>query len=220
LGTGVDRSIRITRRSDLEYYELLNAQHTFYAGAKTMRYTGGALYPVGLTDLGDPSNSRSWPNAYIENIFSYNSYTDASNYERGALKWDTNELVIGTEALGTGTDREIEIAGKTLNVNSRNSSLALFKYINTTYWNLTTTKFASVGNLDLGDSSTGRFGTLYGTDGDFSGDVTVSGAINQQTSSAADPTTTEFANDGDWGIHENTTSGNIYLAFNNGGVIV
>jgi hypothetical protein len=38
--------------------------------------------------------------------------------------------------------------------------------------------------------------------------------------SAADPTTTEFANDGDWGIHENTTSGNIYLAFNNGGVIV
>ena len=44
--------------------------------------------------------------------------------------------------------------------------------------------------------------------------------INQQTSSSADPTTTEYANDKDWGIHENTTSGNIYLAFNNGGTIV
>ncbi len=41
-----------------------------------------------------------------------------------------------------------------------------------------------------------------------------------RTSSAADPTTTELPNDGDACIHKNTSSGNIYLAFNNSGSIV
>jgi len=40
----------------------------------------------------------------------YNTYTDASNYERGFLKWDTNEFVIGTENLGTGTARNLRLA--------------------------------------------------------------------------------------------------------------
>lgn len=39
------------------------------------------------------------------------------------------------------------------------------------------------------------------------------------TSTAADPTVAEYDNQ-EWGVHENTTSGNIYLAYNNGGVIV
>lgn len=39
----------------------------------------------------------------------YNTYTDASNYERGFIKWDTNVLKIGTEALGTGTLRGVKL---------------------------------------------------------------------------------------------------------------
>ena len=39
----------------------------------------------------------------------YNTYTDASNYERGFLKWDTNEFIIGTEAAGTGTARNLKL---------------------------------------------------------------------------------------------------------------
>ena len=39
----------------------------------------------------------------------YNTYTDASNYERGFLKWDTNVLVLGTEASGTGTTRHVHL---------------------------------------------------------------------------------------------------------------
>lgn len=38
----------------------------------------------------------------------YNTYTDASNYERGFLKWNTNVLKIGTEKAGTGTARALE----------------------------------------------------------------------------------------------------------------
>ena len=50
---------------------------------------------------------RVGTNAQTFNI--YNTYTDGSNYERGFLKWDTNVLEIGTEALGTGTQRNVKI---------------------------------------------------------------------------------------------------------------
>jgi len=38
------------------------------------------------------------------------------------------------------------------------------------------------------------------------------------TSTAADPTTTEYVN-GTWGIHKNTISGDVFVAYNDGGVI-
>ena len=38
-----------------------------------------------------------------------------------------------------------------------------------------------------------------------------------RTSSSADPTTTEYPNDKDAGIHKNTTSGDVFLAYNDGG---
>lgn len=41
----------------------------------------------------------------------YNTYTDASNYERGFFKFNANVLEIGTEAAGTGTNRKIRIQG-------------------------------------------------------------------------------------------------------------
>jgi hypothetical protein len=39
----------------------------------------------------------------------YNTYTNASNYERLALKWGSNVCTITTEALGTGTLRGLKI---------------------------------------------------------------------------------------------------------------
>lgn len=37
----------------------------------------------------------------------YNTFTDASNYERGFFRWNTNVLEIGAEAAGTGTQRQL-----------------------------------------------------------------------------------------------------------------
>ena len=37
----------------------------------------------------------------------YNTYTDASNYERGRFSWVGNELRVGTEKLGTGLTRSL-----------------------------------------------------------------------------------------------------------------
>jgi hypothetical protein len=39
----------------------------------------------------------------------YNTFTDASNYERGRFEWSTNVLRIGTEAAGTGSARPVEV---------------------------------------------------------------------------------------------------------------
>lgn len=39
------------------------------------------------------------------------------------------------------------------------------------------------------------------------------------TSSASDPSVTEFPNNKDWGFHVNTTSGNVFVCFNQSGTI-
>lgn len=39
----------------------------------------------------------------------YNTYTDASNYERGFLRWNSNVLEVGGEVAGTGTDRQMKL---------------------------------------------------------------------------------------------------------------
>ena len=58
-------------------------------------------------DAANTLAQRNGTNAQAFNI--YNTYTDASNYERGTLKWDTNEFVVGTEAAGTGTKRDLKV---------------------------------------------------------------------------------------------------------------
>ncbi len=44
----------------------------------------------------------------------YNTYTDASNYERGFLRWSSNVFEVGPEAAGTGTARPMRITAATL----------------------------------------------------------------------------------------------------------
>lgn len=42
-------------------------------------------------------------------ISSYNTYTNSTNYERAAFRWSSNVLKIGTEKLGSGTARDLDI---------------------------------------------------------------------------------------------------------------
>lgn len=60
-------------------------------------------------DAANTLAQRNGVNAQTFNI--YNTYTDASNYERGFLKWNSNVLEIGTEADGTGTARDLSAGG-------------------------------------------------------------------------------------------------------------
>lgn len=56
---------------------------------------------------------RNGTNAQAFNI--YNTYTDASNYERGFMRWNANVLEIGNEKAGTGTIRTVRIGPKGAN---------------------------------------------------------------------------------------------------------
>ena len=43
----------------------------------------------------------------------YNTYTDASNYERGYMRWNSNVFEIGGEVLGSGTARTLKVMNST-----------------------------------------------------------------------------------------------------------
>lgn len=62
----------------------------------------------------------------------YNTYTDGSNYERGFVRWNTGVLEIGSEAAGTGTQRDVSISsgsgiGNRLHLNAPGSAFMDFQ---------------------------------------------------------------------------------------------
>lgn len=62
----------------------------------------------------DAANTLAQRNGTSPQAFRvYNTFTDASNYERGFFRWNTNTLEIGAEAAGTGTARNISITRPT-----------------------------------------------------------------------------------------------------------
>lgn len=74
--------------------------------------TGGAFYWRSsqtwlYSDSNNALDQRNSTNAQALRV--YNTYTDASNYERAKIAWATNVLQIGTEKLGTGTARALEL---------------------------------------------------------------------------------------------------------------
>jgi len=73
----------------------------------------GAALNAGNTvlnyDADDTFAQRRGVNAQTARF--YNTYTDASNYERLAIGWSANVVSIKPEAAGTGTARDLHISG-------------------------------------------------------------------------------------------------------------
>lgn len=85
-----------------------------------------------------------------------------------------------------------------------------------------TSASGETGSIAIGKSvvSSGVNGLNIGNV--IKGTMTSGGEVIRFTgssSSSADPTTTELPNARDWGIHKNTTSGNVFIAYNDGGTI-
>lgn len=58
----------------------------------------------------DAANTLALSNGTNAQAFNiYNTYTDASNYERGFTRWSSNIFEIGTAAAGTGSSRSTRI---------------------------------------------------------------------------------------------------------------
>lgn len=55
-----------------------------------------------------PTHSITLPSA-TTGVALYNTSDQTTNYERGVISWDTNQLKIGTKSAGTGTDRKVLI---------------------------------------------------------------------------------------------------------------
>lgn len=103
----------------------------------------------------------------------YNTYTDASNYERGFMRWNSNVLEIGTEYSGTGLAR-----GILFDASPRVAALS----IGTTYNTLKFTGHlqANTDNIyDIGASGANRPRSIFvGTNGNFGGALTVGNSAN------------------------------------------
>ncbi len=79
---------------------------------------------------------RNSTNAQTFNL--YNTYTDASNYERGRFSFVSNELRIGTENAGTGTARNTRmVSAGILYLDSQNSNTSLVVMSGTFFPNTT-----------------------------------------------------------------------------------
>jgi hypothetical protein len=77
----------------------------------------GASMPVlqgGVQEASDTLAQRRTTNPQTFRV--YNTYTDASNYERGAISWSSNQLQIGTESAGTGSARDLYLVSGSGNI--------------------------------------------------------------------------------------------------------
>lgn len=86
----------------------IRSNTAYIAASNTGYYALGSGSDVYLTrDAAGSLAQRNGVNAQTFRV--YNTYTDASNYERGKFAWNSNVLEIGTEALGTGTARDLDL---------------------------------------------------------------------------------------------------------------
>jgi hypothetical protein len=80
-------------------------------------------------------------------IQAYNTYTDASNYERGTFDWTTasNKLTIGMQKAGTGTARDVHIVTDVVRLKVDNvDGVHVRNFADSAYLNIYALGFGSV----------------------------------------------------------------------------
>lgn len=77
-------------------------------------YPGFNALNVDLILTRDAANTLAQRNGVNAQAFNlYNTYTDASNYERIGIRWSGNDAIIGVQVAGTGTFRQLHHVGQT-----------------------------------------------------------------------------------------------------------
>lgn len=83
---------------DSSYYEHIDSVNTGEnVGLRFRNIASGATNLIGELDF---NNKR---------LSLYNTFTDASNYERGGMWWETNVLKVGVQSAGSGSPRTLAI---------------------------------------------------------------------------------------------------------------
>ena len=131
-----------------------------YLGWGASGQAGGTPTLVIIRDADNILAQRNGTNAQTYRL--YNTYTDASNYERLSFNWDTNVFKIKSEAAGTGTVRGIELSTTNQNIRLEEAPTEIRSTISNT--NFPSWSFErATGNIRGGiaiNNSTYDFGTF------------------------------------------------------------
>ena len=106
----------------------------------------------------DAANTLAQRNSTNAQTFRlYNTYTDASNYERLGVNWASNRIQIFAENAGTGSLRAIDIAGNSISLRPNGNSDT--GRVNIQVNNIIAPQTDNA--IDLGVASTNRFKNAY-----------------------------------------------------------
>jgi hypothetical protein len=103
-----------------------------YLNFRDCYLAGGVRFNARTWLVDDAADSLAQRNGTAAQLLSvYNTWTDASNYERGVFDWQTtaNTLTIGAAAAGTGTLRDVSFIGDDFHFNGSNIFLSSSSYI-------------------------------------------------------------------------------------------
>jgi hypothetical protein len=102
--------LNISTQSHQDYTTLIRKNKAYAWSSSDNAYSG-----IGTALFSDDAGivaQRNGTNAQTYRL--YNTYTDASNYERGFFQWNSNVLEIGAEGAGTGSEKPVRITAATL----------------------------------------------------------------------------------------------------------
>jgi len=118
-GPNADFVFRNISTNNIDFYQnnSLVFRMSYYnfklAGDYSLSWTSSSVNAGAASDLTlarDAANTLAQRNgANAQEFRVYNTFTDASNYERGFMRWVSNLLEIGSEKGGTGTARNVRV---------------------------------------------------------------------------------------------------------------
>lgn len=151
-----------------------NGSEVFRVGGSYLNFSSSALLEWGFDTVllrdGVANTLAQRNGTAAQKLNVYNTWSDASNYERGVLDWITSAAVftIGTEAAGTGTAR-------TLRLNAASGASIQFRTGNVLRWTIDNS-----GNLTANTDNSWSIGGAAGNrpaDVNVADDVTAGGTI-------------------------------------------
>lgn len=104
---GVAYELKVTRAHDNSPLLMASGVSASVAGRLGIGPLYNASTPQVFLYLDDTNTLGQRNSTNAQTFRLYNTYTDASNYERGFFRWNSNVLEVGTEKLGTGAARNL-----------------------------------------------------------------------------------------------------------------
>ena len=95
-------------------------------GTMALRNFAETISVEQVVEANDIIAQRRGTNAQISRI--YNTFTDASNYERVAFKWVSNAFIISPENAGTGLDRILRLgANSVIDIDNTSGAISMYR---------------------------------------------------------------------------------------------